>query len=72
MDAERVEVPWIRKIRGDGPTATLLYAPAKDPDGGQLEQAQRLFPEATIMGWPGETDLPPGMKAMDADRYFVI
>jgi hypothetical protein len=67
------EVPFVRACLGDRPTSTLLYHPAKDPDGEQLRRAQQLFPEAHIWGWPYLNDaLPEGMERLPEDRYVRI
>jgi hypothetical protein len=53
---------------GDFTCGTLLYYPRKDADGSQLRDVQRLFPEAIIWGWPNESLLPKGVKAVEPER----
>jgi hypothetical protein len=69
---DKAEIPWLRRLLGDGPTESLMYDPEKDPHGIQLREAKRLFPEATIWGWPRSKDLPEGIKALGENRRITI
>jgi len=69
---ENVQIPWARRVLGDFALETLMYEPEKDKDGSQLRHARRLYPEVKIFGWPGATNLPAGIKAIEADRHITI
>lgn len=60
--ADPATISWPRRLMGDFACDTLIYAPARDPDGSQLRRARRLFPEARILGWPGDASLPAGIE----------
>ena len=62
------DIPWVRRVMGDFSCGTLLYRPAADADGSQLRLVQKLYPEATIWGWPNDPHLPQGIKPVAENR----
>jgi len=55
--AKRPTVPWIRELMGDQ-GRSVLYDPRSDPDGRQLGDMKKLFPEVRIYGSPPFAPLP--------------
>ncbi len=67
------KLPWIRTFMGDRPIMSLVYDPTQDRDGSELREVRRLFPEATIWGWPSiQEELPEGIVPYDEDRHLTI